>query len=54
MKKVKKGVTFNHNPLLRSELSAWRPRRLRSSCRFPNFQPLLRSTRQVESLQTGS
>ncbi len=26
MKKVKKGVTFNHNPLLRSELSAWRPR----------------------------
>jgi cell division protein FtsL len=26
MKKAKKGVTFNHNPLLRSELSAWRPR----------------------------
>jgi cell division protein FtsI (penicillin-binding protein 3) len=26
MTKAKKGVTFNHNPLLRSELSAWRPR----------------------------
>ncbi len=26
MKKAKKGVTFNHNPLLRSELPAWRPR----------------------------
>ena len=24
--KAKKGVTFNHNPLLRSELPAWRPR----------------------------
>ena len=26
MTKAKKGVTFNHNPLLRSELPAWRPR----------------------------
>ncbi|WP_374482726.1 peptidoglycan D,D-transpeptidase FtsI family protein [Zoogloea sp.] len=26
MNKAKKGVTFNHNPLLRSELPAWRPR----------------------------
>ena len=26
MKKAKKGVTFNHNPLLRSELPAWRSR----------------------------
>ena len=26
MKKAKKGVTFNHNPLLRSELTAWRSR----------------------------
>ncbi len=26
MKKAKKGVTFNLNPLLRSELPAWRPR----------------------------
>ena len=26
MNKTQKGVTFNHNPLLRSELPAWRPR----------------------------
>ena len=44
MNKTQKGVTFNHNPLLRSELPAWRPRRSRSSPLRPGIDRSSTST----------
>ena len=34
MTKAKKGVTFNHNPLLRSELPAFAVHTARTNCCF--------------------